>query len=246
MGEFLDQMLSGGPSLVALAQVLLCIPGLQEDLESGGDPGAAVEALAGLIERPLPSPHRAYGHLLFGVASMRAHAAAPRNNENDLRTVATVVGAVHGAPAFGSSMGDVPVSSIVEALTSAGFARTVDRWLAAYSDRLAAEQLRTQGARVWEIPDALFDSDAPWHRDACVGIHDGGYVAVDLAAYGERLCSPLVGVFWVNIPGVPRGYAFDREFRRGGKLTIEGEARLSAILTTYCGAPRELRMFGLQ
>lgn len=239
MGEFLDQLLGSGPPLVSIMEILGMIPGLREDL-AVADPVAAAAALAGCRARDIPRPHRQYGHLLFGVAIYHV----PTDREGAIRTIANVVGSAHGAPAFGSALGDVPVLDVAAVLAGHGFARTADAWVAASRVIRACEMERVVNAMVWDVPERFMGSDV----QKCVGLHDCKYVGVDFAEYGERVstCMPLA----LDIPGVPTYVSdFERAFGRGLGwgycASPQGAQRLAEILTAQCGAPRAPRILGL-
>lgn len=248
MGEFLDQIMSGGPDEVPLADVYRYVPGLADDLADGADPVHATEQLAALRPRAIPAPHTRYGHLLFGVSLF----APQRERERAVRAVADVVGGAHGAPTLGNSLGDVPASDIARALVSCGFVRTADLWLAAVRQQRGQEAARVSDAMVWEIPaECLRDERA----EVCIAIVTrsswGRKVrelrAVDFSSFGERVTQ--CAHYSHSIPGVPTDvYSFERmycgRFAYEG-LTEAGATKLAAVLTAHCGPPRAARIVGI-
>ena len=233
MGEFMKQMLGEGPPLVDLTDVVGgMIPGLGPDLEAGADPVAACVALARCRPRTIQAPHREYGHLLFGVAIY-----SPCTKRDDaIRSIADIVGGAHGAPAFGSRLGDVSVSEVAAVFGAHGFTRTAAAWVEAERAHRARLRAEATDVLVWDVPGD--------HTVRAVAVtSDGRYMQVDFAVYGER----LVGCYNLDLPGVSTYVtAFERAFGRGSweshHASPEGAVRLRAALTAHCGAPRSLRI----
>jgi hypothetical protein len=237
MGEFMEQMLGGGRPLVDIEIITGdMIPGLGSDLVAGADPVATDAALSRCQPRMIPAPHREYGHLIFGVAT---HSPRLLEREDAIRSLANIVGDAHRAPAFGSSLGDVPVAHVAAVLVAGGFRRTAAAWVDAVRAGRAAYRGRHANTLVWDVPGE--------HEVKAVALKsDGHYCAVDFSASGER----VVGLYGLNLPEVPSYRpGFERRYGSaswsGLHATRAGAERLRAALTAHCGAPRELRILGL-
>lgn len=230
MGEFVEQVMGGGPSLVPMAEVHQLIPGLAEDLGRGADARAAMEAILRIAPREVPPPHAGYGHLVLRAASARVPAKA----EDCVRAVAAVVGDAHGAPVLGSSCGDLPRGEVAAALRSHGFATTAAAWLEAVRRELDELATAWAGALVWETGDPS--------RDAAVALCGGRYVSVDWAVCGERVtrCRPTAevrGVPWyVSAFNARYGHSYGRP------IPAPGLALLRRDLEKALGEPRGIRL----